>query len=136
MNYSNWQTKRWKTEVSDLQWLFFESLTVKEWDLKIILSDQDGNLFEVAFKNHPAYRSKLEEYSLDLFGSENIKNNNLGNTWIVENSDWIKHLNKTEPLITHHEKELNHYLIVTQSEVIEVLSSETNPKITRVKNSS
>ena len=134
MNYNNWEPKKWKTDLSELDYLFFESLSDSEKGLVITLSNSQDVNFEVIFKNYPAYRNVLEEYKLNLWAIRDKKWFEIGNTWIVENSDWLNQLEKDESLITHHEDKLKHYLICTQSAVIEILSSDCNPNIKTVHN--
>jgi hypothetical protein len=134
MNYTNWKPKKWKTNVSELEYLFFESLSDSEKGLIITLSNSEGLSFEVLFENHPVYRNILEEYKLNLWAIRDEKWPNLGNTWIIENSDWLEQFEKEEPLLSHHEGKLQHYIITTQSSVIEVLSNDNNPKIKTVHN--
>ena len=134
MNYTNWKPKKWKTNVSELEYLFFESLSDSDKGLIITLSNSEGLNFEVQFENHPVYRNILEEYKLNLWAIRDEKWPNLGNTWIIENSDWLEQFEKEEPLLSHHEGQLQHYIITTQSSVIEVLSNDNNPKIKTVHN--
>jgi hypothetical protein len=134
MNYNKWEPKNWETDLSNIDYLFFESLCDTEKGLVITLSNKEDDIFEILFENHPAYRSILEEYKLNLWAIKDNEWNHLGNTWIVENSDWLSELKKEEPLITHVEKQLKHYLISTQSAIIEVLSSDKEVKIKTVHN--
>lgn len=134
MNYTNWKPEKWKTNVSELEYLFFESLNDSKKGLVITLSNSKGLIFEITFENYPAYRNILEEYKLNLWAKRDENWSNLGNTWTIENSDWLELLEKDEPLLLHHEGKLKHYIVITQSAVIEVLSNDSNPKVKTVHN--
>jgi len=94
MNYTNWKPKKWETNVSELEYLFFESLSDSEKGLTITLSNSEGLNFEILFENHPIYRNVLEEYKLNLWVIRDEKWLDLGNTWIIENSDWLEQFEK------------------------------------------
>lgn len=134
MNYNNWKPKKWKTDLSELEYLFFESLCDSEKGLIITFSNSQGVNFEIVFENYPAYRNVLEEYKLNLWAIRDEKWTDIGNTWIIKNSDWLEQFKKEEPLLSHHEGQLHHYIIITQSAVIEVLSNDNNPEIKTVHN--
>ncbi|WP_107039564.1 hypothetical protein [Brumimicrobium mesophilum] len=129
MEYDKWNPEKWETAFSEIEWLFMESLIDNKSILTILLTDNKDNLFEVTFNNYPAYRNILEEYRLNLWGIRDEKWPNLGNAWIVKNSDWLTDLTESEPLLNHHEGKLNHFIICTQDDVIEILSNESNPMV-------
>lgn len=131
MNYDNWNILKWNTLFSDKKYLFMESLLDSDCKLIITLFDDKEIRYKVTFNNFPSYRNLLEKYRLNLWGK--IDWNIVGNSWIVENSNWLNFLNKSEPLITHHEENLKHYVICTESDVVEVLSSDENPIIEILK---
>lgn len=134
MNYNSWKPKNWETDLPESNDLFFEYLSDSEKGLVITLSNNKDHKFEIIFDNYPAYRNILEEYRLNLWAIKDERWSDLGSTWTVDNSDWLEQLQKDEPLIVHHEKQLKHYIIITQSAVIEILSSDNNPIIKTVHN--
>jgi len=126
--YENWHLRRWETPMSDVDHLFMESLTDRGGRLQIEVGDYVNNeavsRYRITFENYPAYRNILEEYRLQLWQTRaaNVHSGATGWTLIVNDSPWIREFDN-EPLLTLFNKELLHYVVVTEDDVIEVLSN-------------
>jgi hypothetical protein len=132
MNYEDWEFEKWNTKLSDSNFLFLESLVDKNSELILKFSDSE-KVYELTFRNYSAYRNILEQYRTKLWTKlHNSGLKDLGNSWIIENSDWMKNLFENEPLLELFESKLKHYLITTEIDVIEVLSSD-NPDVKILK---
>ena len=124
--YEDWNVERWETPVSDAKSLFMVSL-IDEGGLAITLQEARDPLprrFCFTFSNYPAYRNILEEYRTELWQRLNNAQNKLGWTLIVRDSPWIAVFRKTEPLLEVFNPNPIHYMICTEDDVIEVLSSK------------
>ena len=125
MNES-WRYVRWETPVSDA-YILMMKLCCYDGDLDITLDrssvteTQDDIRFK--FKKCPAFRSILEKFRTELCNSLSA-NKQLGRTLIVENSPWIAELEASEPIFSHLSKNIRHYVIATDWEVVEILSTD------------
>ena len=121
--------ERWETPASDARSLALVSLLDQD-GLHITvqdLRDPAGRRFQFSFERVPAYRDILEEYRT----SEPPPVERVGWTRIDPGSDWLADLRSREPLLDVHSPGCRHYIIVTEDDVIDVLSPE-EPKIVEV----
>jgi len=121
---------RWQTPVSDAKSLAMVSL-VDQGGLHITvqdLRDPKRRRYRFTFRRAPAYRNILEEYRT----SEPPVGGKLGWTVTVPDSPWLEEFRNREPLLEVHSPGCRHYVIVTEDDVIDVLSPEP-PEITEVE---
>jgi hypothetical protein len=127
MMTKGWDVQRWDTPVSDVQSLAMVSL-VDRGQLSIVLEDVRSpkrRRFRFIFSKYPAYRNILEEYRLKLWKQLDEKTaKKLGWTFILSNSEWLRSLYDTEPLLETNFPRLTHYVIGSEDDVIEVLSPD------------
>jgi hypothetical protein len=121
----SWRCVRWETPVSDAYVLMMK-LCCKDGDLDITLdrssvTETQGNI-RFKFEKCLAFRSTLEKFRTKLCNSTPA-NEHLGRTFIVENSPWIVELEASEPIFSHLSKNIRHYVIATDWEVVEILST-------------
>ena len=118
----SWQEIRWEAAVSDAKSLAMVSLldhdglhiTVQD------LRDPARRRYRFTFHRVPAYRNILEEYRT----GEPVAPKGTGWTRVVPESPWLSELRKREPLLDVHSPACEHYVIVTEDDVIDVLSPE------------
>ena len=114
--------ERWETPVSDAASLAMVSLLDQD-GLHITLQDlrdPGRRRFRFSFERVPAYRNILEEYRT----SERRTGEGLGWTRIDPESAWLADLRRREPLLDHFRPGCVHYVIVTEDDVLDVLSPE------------
>ncbi len=122
--YEAWQVKRWDTPISDVGSLVMASL-VDDGVLSIILEAprfENRPRWQFTFEAYPAYCNILEEYRLKLWDHLSQSKQRCGSTFIVDNSPWIAAFYETEFLLEVHYPDLNHYVISTEDDVIEILA--------------
>ena len=122
--------ERWETPVSNAKSLAMVSL-VDSHGLHITLQDlrdPQRRRYRFTFGNVPAYRNVLEEYRT----SEPPAGGELGWTVKIPNSPWLEAFRRDEPLFEIHTPGCEHYVIVTEDDVIDVLSPEP-PEISEVE---
>jgi len=130
--YENWNLTRWETSLSDAPSLRMEYLLdrdAQDGALELVLqsvSTTERIRCQITFVRYPAYRNILEEFRLELWARRDTISTAyaLGCTMIVPNSPWIRELGK-EPLLMIRNKNLVHYMVVTEDDVIEILTDET-----------
>ena len=107
------------------------SLADRDGELSLIVTVSETLTYQFTFGICPAYRNTLEEFCLGLW--DHLKNNypDCGNTFIVNNSPWLRDLRHNECLIDVHCPGAKHFVIVTGDDVIEILSNE-EPAITMI----
>ncbi len=121
--------QRWETPVSDAQSLAMVSL-VDQDGLHITVQDnrdRAGRRFRFSFDRVAAYRSILEEYRT----SDPPAVQHAGWTRVAPGSAWLSDLRSREPLLDVHSPDCRHYIIVTEDDVIDVLTPE-EPRIVEV----
>ncbi len=124
--------KRWETPVSDAISLAMVSLFDKNY-LEIVLQDlRDANRkrFKFTFQKVAAYRNILEEYRTSETNS--LNRNTFGWTLVSENSEWLNYFKEKEPLLTEYNPNCKHFIIITEDDVIEILSSYF-PEVTEIE---
>jgi hypothetical protein len=122
--------ERWDTPVSDARSLAMVSL-LDDDGLHITiqdLRDPDRRRFRFSFRRVPAYRNILEEYRTS--GPMSAKG--IGWTRLDPSSAWLSDLRRREPLLDVHTPGCQHYIIVTEDDVIDVLSPEA-PEILEIE---
>ena len=118
--YTGWSPERWSTPISDVRLLDLESL-VDDGALHLTVQAGNGARWRLTFESAPAYLSLLEEYRLALWG-RGMSAATLGATWRVPDSPWLNRLRREEPLIDVHHPGLQHFVVLTESAVIDVLA--------------
>lgn len=127
--YENLKIELWETPFSKVDGLTMVSLFDDNDSLAITLEavrEPERPRWKVSFKTYPAYRNLLEEIRLELWSYLDGSNQRKGHSTIILDSQWIKELNVNEPLLDVHFSELNHYLISTEDDVIEVLAKSVS----------
>lgn len=125
-----YRQERWQTPVSDARSLAMVSLHDRE-GLHITLQDLRDparRRFEFVFRRVAAYRNLLEEYRT----SEPPVPHGVGWTLTIPDSPWLAELRAKEPLLDIHSPGCQHYVIVTEDDVIDVLSPEP-PEIQEIE---
>ena len=119
------QEERWETPVSNAKSLAMVSLV--DWNgLHITvqdLRDPERRRYQFTFRCVPAYRNILEEYRTSE-ASESLVEGDLGWTVKVSKSPWLETLSQAEPLLEVLTPGCAHYVIITEDDVIDVLSPE------------
>jgi hypothetical protein len=127
--YENWKLKRWDTLMSDAKHLFMESLHDHAGVLEIELADYSNNVaiarYQVTFRRYPAYRNIEESYRLELWQRRDRLTDSgpMGWTLIVPDSPWVQEF-VNEPVLEFFNPGIVHFMIVTENDVLEVLSNE------------
>jgi len=131
MDYQKWKIKRWETPISDDKNCIMTSLNddSKSVLLSITVERMDNTKWQFIFDSPPAYRNIMEEYRTKLWVVLDETKQRCGNTFIVENSEWLNE----EPFLEFMSEGAKHYVICTGDDVIEVISSK-EPKINKVGN--
>jgi len=127
--YYSWSIANWETPLSRAESLRLETL-VDSQQLVITMQDiqeERRPRFCVTFQKYPAYRNINESYRNTLW---KLKPGEIGWTFVVENSDWIREL-KADPVFETQFPAATHYVICTEDDVIEVISS-TPPTISEL----
>jgi len=127
--YENWTLIRWETILSNAKHLFMESLHDHSGILEIELADYSNNIatarYKITFHSFPAYRNIDESYRLELWQRRAplSDSDRLGWTLIVADSPWVQEF-VNEPVLDLFNPGILHFLIVTENDVIEVLSNQ------------
>ena len=100
------------------------SVKVTVEDVRSATRDRFAFVFDRCF----GYRNLLEEYQTREWAATDASAMKLGWTWIVRDSGWLAELQR-EPLFElHGGQSAVHYVIVTEDDVVEVLSKDV-PRI-------
>lgn len=121
--------ERWQTPVSDARSLAMVSLLDRD-GLRITvqdLRDPARRRFEFLFRRVVGYRNLLEEFRT----SEPTLPPGTGWTVVIPDSPWLADLRAKEALLDVYAPECRHFMIVTEDDVIDVLSPEV-PEIREV----
>lgn len=124
--YEGWTFERLETPISDLKSIAMVSL-VDDGCLKITvedLRDPTRPRWRFTFKHAPIYRNIPEEYRIELWELIHQGGECKGWTVMVPSSPWLAQLKEKEPLIEVHHPNLLHFVVGTEDDVIDVLSSE------------
>ncbi len=118
--YEGGRQERWETPFSEAESLVLVSV-FHQGALVLTLEDArhaERQRFRVTFAEAPIYRNILEEYRI------NEERNSTG-SWstIVRESGWVKVMREREPLVDVHSPGLEHYCIVTEDDVFDILSN-------------
>ena len=127
MTYETWTIRRWDTPVSDIRSITMVSLTDDNLRLEIILEatrEEARPRWAVRFADYPAYRNIMEGYRLKLWTHLDETGQRCGHTFTVEASPWLQVFHKEEPVLEVQYSSLQHFVITTEDDVIEVLSPE------------
>jgi len=134
--YKKWRIERWNTPLSDIESVALASLSDSAGQLAITIEAprQPGRpRWEIIFDTYPAYRNLLEEFRLQLWDHLDATKQRCGNTFLVTTSPWIETLRHNEALFEHHHPTVSHYVILTEDDVLEILSP-TSPIIKSIGN--
>jgi hypothetical protein len=121
--YGPWQVTRWETPLSDSKDLLLEGLSEGKSGLSIEFCDHDRE-YAVSFPPFCCYRSINESFRNKLWlklkeaGQQSL----LGNSWIVDKSDFLEML-RDDPAWLSQNPEAKHYIFATVEDVIEVVSN-------------
>jgi hypothetical protein len=121
--------QRWETPVSDAVSLAMVSLVDRD-GLHLTLQDlRDPNRrrYRFSFQNVVAYRNILEEFR----DGEQWTRHGAGRTFRATESEWLHELRSREALLGVMAPECQHYLVITEDDVIDVLSPR-EPEIREV----
>jgi hypothetical protein len=118
--YEGGRQERWETPFSEVKSLVMVSL-VDEGTLVITLEDArhpERIRYRVTFESAPLYRNILEEYRTN-------EPQNPTRSWsvVVLESGWLKLMREREALLDIHSPGLRHYRIITEDDVIDILSN-------------
>jgi hypothetical protein len=116
---------RWETPVSDANVLMMK-LCSQNGELDITLDrssvSETQRQIQIGFRKVSAFRCILEKFRIELWNSHSA-NERPGRTFIIENSPWIAELKTSEPIFSALNKDTRHYVIATDWDVVEILSS-------------
>lgn len=123
--YEGGNQERWETPFADVKSLVMVSL-VDDGALTITLEDAldpKRNRYRVRFESAPLYRNILEEYRTSEPTASFL-------SWsrMIRDSGWLELMRATEPLLDVHSPGLQHYCIITEDDVLDILSN-TPPAI-------
>ena len=122
--YQGWQIEKWGTPLSEVTNPVFESLVQDKEALKIEIIGNNSQRWLFLFNSHcPAYRSVDEIYKMELWSYLAQTNQRFGATFIVKNSSWVKHYQKSK-FLTNRIPDLEHYVITTDNNIIEILTDK------------
>lgn len=127
MNYEAWKVRRWQTPFSDIRSITMATLTDNNQVLEIVLEatrEEARPRWAVRFKIYPVYRNIMESYRLKLWKHLDETGQRCGHTFTVEDSPWLVHFHDEEPLLAVSFPALEHFVITTEDDVVEVLSPE------------
>jgi len=115
----------WNTPVSDENFLLVD-MQYEDCCLKLSLDPSiDGfnkKKTKITFSKVASFKITSERY-MNYMWNEISESGACGRTLFVENSEWIQNLSSSDGLFALFEKNPTHYLILTDNEVIDVLSS-------------
>jgi hypothetical protein len=108
---------------------------VDDGKLTVILQDTRDparRRFRFTFTICPVYRNILEEFRRELW--KEIKGQTEARSWTltIPESQWIAYFSEAEPLLEEYYPGLTHYMICTEDDVVEILSSQP-PQITEIE---
>lgn len=124
--YENWRITRWETPVVDIHAVALVSLIDNvSLEVTVEATRMPGRpRWRFVFDRVAAYRNILEEYRLELWGHLDESGQRCGFTFTVQDSPWIAELRPNEPLLELYNPGLQHYVLCTDDDVIEVLSAQ------------
>lgn len=114
------EIKEWRTILSDIDGLYFQSVQHND-KLIAIFNDENNNYYSVSCNNVLSYRVSDEEVLLPYW--EISKGKIIGNTRIIEGTELLTRANNLNPNTIHY-----HYLIATYDYCLELICSE-QPRI-------
>ncbi|MDO3384493.1 hypothetical protein QWI17_01430 [Gilvimarinus sp. SDUM040013] len=132
--YEKWNAVRWSTQLSDIRSLQMVTL-VDDGQLTITVEDLRSparKRWSIIFEKAPIYQNILEEFRFELWHKLNIIENDLGFTLKYPDSVWHKMIGEKEPLLDDYYPNMQHFQIVTEDDVIDVLS-EKEPAIVEIE---
>ena len=129
--YASWKLENWETPISHTGSGFRGAMLslIDDGPLKITIDigrhPEKSLVYQIEFQSCAGYRNILEEYRIGLWEHLDSKYPELGNTFIVVNSPWLKDLRENQCLLDVHSTGAKHFVIVTGDDVVEVLSNQT-----------
>jgi hypothetical protein len=114
--------ERWQTPVSTAKSVALVSLW-QDADLHLVLEDlkdPERNRYRISFSGFAAYKNTMEEYLIGAQWTGPVPEW----TRVAVVSPWLQHMKLLEPLFKEHHPDCRHYIVVTEDDVIEVLTSE------------
>ena len=121
--YEGWTFENWETPISTAKIVFMESL-VHNGPLSITIKVMNSQSWLFTFEDCPIYRNIVEDYRLELWDLFSELDPRPGSTVIVPNSKWLATIKEKEPFVEVHHPDLVHYMIMTDHDVIDVLSQD------------
>jgi hypothetical protein len=130
----NWLSVRWETPVSDAKGLMMK-LCCHDGDLDITLDRSSVSEvlddIQLVFKKVVAFRSILERFRTELWNYQ-LVHGRPGRTFIIDNSPWISELQASDPVFASlNIPNVRHYVIATDWDVLEILSSHAPVVVTQ-----
>jgi hypothetical protein len=119
--------KEWITPISNLKYVNLESLIYRVPKLYITLYIDEENIrrvFNVVFNDIITYKCTEDTYTEYFWYEKNEEGTFSALTAILLNSEWIESLNNKEPLLKLVNPNIAHYIIITESFDIEILSNQ------------
>lgn len=133
---ASWKYERWETPVSDEEFLSL-GLQYDDWILHIRLDPSTDARKKpgvvITFERCAAFRNVVEQFRNELW-NRFAEAGHPGRTFTIQNSPWIAELSEAEPTFPILEKNIKHYVIATDLDVIEILTSR-EPTVTAVDKS-
>ena len=126
-SYKQWRIERWDTPLSDIGSVALASLLDSGGQLTITIEaprEPGRPRWVFTFDTYPGYRNILEEFRLQLWEHLDATQQRCGNTFCVANSPWIEILRAEEGVFEHFYPKIAHYVILTEDDVIEILSPQ------------
>ena len=115
----------WNTPVSSEEFLLL-NMRYDNWRLELFLDPSTEDIkkkkTKITFNKVAAFRSISERYMNYLWGDLSGSGVS-GRTFIVEDSEWIQTISRDDATFVAFEKSIAHYAILTDVEVLEILSS-------------
>jgi hypothetical protein len=120
------KAKRWETPFEKCYYIDM-GLLKDDGNLTINICDVSTEVnrrYELVFEDFVAYKSTDESFLNNFW---NIREEGIGYSFTIENSEWIAEMMK-DPVFQDHAEGIEHYVIATLCECVEILARKP-PKI-------
>jgi hypothetical protein len=119
MSQPDYKLIEWHTVVSHIKWLSIDKVESEGYNLLIHFSDSSKNKY-ISEINCRVYCLTHEENLFDLWKLKNSKYSNIGNTFEILPSTWIKEFS----ILRDNIKDFKHLVIVSDDVTIQIISEE------------